>query len=89
MKLSLTGATRKGLVGFAGAEEEGSFTVPGAPCPGLVLDLDQPRLLKESVARGNGSLTFTHDVPRSACGTFLQAVDTVTCTTSNVLAIPD
>ena len=89
MKLSLAGATRKGLAALAGAQAEGSFTVPGGQCPGLVLDLEQPRLLTTAMARGNGSLTFTRDIPPAACGTFLQAVDIVTCTTSNVLAIPE
>ena len=89
MGVSLTGATRKGLVALAGAQAEGSFGVPGGQCPGLVLDLEQPRLLTTAVARANGSLTFTRDIPPGACGTFLQAVDTVTCTTSNTLAIPE
>ena len=89
MELSLTGATRKGLVALAGAQAEGSYTIPGGQCPGLVLDLDQPRLLTTAVARGNGSLTFTREIPPGACGTFLQAVDAVSCTTSNTLAIPE
>ena len=89
VKLSLTGATRKGLVALGGAQAEGSFAVPGGPCPGLVLDLEQPRLLTSRVAGKNGSLTFTRNIPPAACGTFLQAVDITTCTTSNVLAIPE
>ena len=89
VELSLSGATRKGLVSLAGAQAEGSFSIPGGQCSGLVLALDHPRVLKKAVAGGNGSLSFTHDVPPGACGTFLQVVDTVTCTTSNVLAIPE
>ena len=89
MKLSLAGATRKGLVALAGAQAEGSFTVPGGQCPGLLLSLEQPRLLTTAVTRGNGSLSFTRDVPPAACGTILQTVDIVTCTTSNTVAIPE
>jgi hypothetical protein len=89
VKLSLTGATRKGLVALGGAQAEGSFAVPTGPCPGLVLDLEQPRLLTSRVAGTNGSLTLTRDIPPAACGTFLQAVDAVTCTTSNTVAIPE
>ena len=55
----------------------------------LVLDLEQPRLLTSRVAGKNGSLMFTRDVPPAACGTFLQAVDAVTCTKSNTVAMPE
>ena len=89
VKLSLTGATRRGLVALGGAQAEGSFAVPGGPCPGLVLDLDQPRLLTSRVAGKSGSLSFMRQIPPGACGTFLQAVDAVTCTTSNAVAIPE
>jgi len=89
VELSLTGATPRGRVGFAWAQAQGAFPVPGAPCPGLVLDLDLPRLVTTAVAGRDGSLTVTRDVPPAACGTFVQAVDAVTCTTSNTLAIPE
>ena len=66
MELSFTGATRKGVVALAAAQAEGSFTIPGAPCPGLVLGLEQPRLLSNGCGAGQ---RLAHLHPRNpACG---------------------
>ena len=67
----------------------GSTALPmGAPCPGTVLDLNGPRLLAVLETDANGDFSLPLDLPPVACNNFfLQALDSPTCTPTNLLPL--
>ena len=86
--LSLSGATPLAAVGLLASRNPGTFVVPGGPCPGVTVDLDQPRLLVRLQVDASGAATIVRNTAAGHCGTLLQAVDTASCQTSEVASIP-
>lgn len=84
--LTATGGSG-GAVGFVYSNGTGSFTIPGGfTCAGTVLGLAGPPTLGGS-ASGDPAVLNVPFAPSSACGNvFVQAIDTATCETSNVVA---
>jgi len=73
----------------AGDWIEGSIVIPGGPCPGTTLGLNNTATLGVVLtADANGTATFNTSVPGGACGNvFIQALDLINCETSNVVPL--
>lgn len=84
----LSGFTSGGQVAILTSASPGSTTVPRGGCAGTVVDLDRARLLGTFTADVSGSLDLTPHFPRSACGTWVQAVDVATCQTTDAVQLP-
>lgn len=84
---NITGATPNGNVALAIALNAGSFTIPGGPCGGTVLGLQQPSLVGMFSANGAGAVTVSGNLPAGFCGRRLQAVDLASCTPTNVVQL--
>jgi hypothetical protein len=84
---TVTGATPNGNVALAIALNAGSFTIPGGPCGGTVLGLQQPSLVGIFNANGAGTFTLSGNLPAGFCGRRLQAVDIASCTATNVVQL--
>lgn len=84
----VTGATPGGTVAIVAAPSSGSTTIPGGnACAGTVLNIAGPiQIAAIETADGAGvTITFL-DVPEYACDiAHVQAIDVVTCNTSNVV----
>jgi hypothetical protein len=69
----------------------GAFVVPSGPCTGTVLGLNgtvTPVVGSPFVFNPSGEVAFTATVPAIACGNvFVQAMESPTCCTSNVIAL--
>lgn len=68
----------------------GSFVIPsGSICAGTSLGLGNAslQLVQVNTADSTGGSAFSGIAPNAACGRFLQALDTHTCRTSNVIQI--
>jgi hypothetical protein len=69
----------------------GSYTIPGGPCVGTVLGLDAsvtPVGGSPFTFDASGQVLFSAWVPAIACGAvFVQAMESPTCCTSNVVAL--
>src|SRR5690606_10152873 len=63
---------------------QGATTIPGGPCAGTVLDVQNSvRLVAVRAADDAGRVVFDGDIPPTVCGAYLQAVDLSTCVTTN------
>lgn len=84
--LTATGGSG-GTVGFVYSNRTGSFTIPGGfTCAGTVLGLGGTPTLGGN-ASGDPAILNVPNAPSVACGSiFVQAIDTATCETSNVVA---
>lgn len=87
---NVTGGAPLTRFAFIHAANTGSWTIPGGLiCFGTTLGLAAPVTLAGFVpanVSGNASVNMT--IPPAVCGNrFLQVVDTLTCTTSNVILI--
>jgi hypothetical protein len=80
--VTITNATPGGMVALVYGPA-GSFTVPGGPCGGLLLDVSSPTLAGVFAADSSGVVTLSRTLPPGACGLTLQAVDASTCQVSN------
>jgi len=90
MTFDVTGAIPTSRVMYIRAFGTGSFVLPPwAPCGGTVTGLDSTAtFVGWEIANGFGNCTLTATVPPTACGTiYVQVVDTLSCTTSNVILI--
>jgi hypothetical protein len=84
--IDVTGATSLASVALVyGAA--GSFTVPGGPCAGLVLDIASPTLAVVLVADAAGDASLSTTLPGGACGITMQAVDLGGCLASNTVIL--
>ncbi|MGB0953790.1 MAG: hypothetical protein ACPG31_11230 [Planctomycetota bacterium] len=81
MTITVSGATPNGSVAVVYGNA-GSFTLPSAPCAGIVLDLDFPNLAGLFTADANGDLVLTPTIPAVVCGWTLQVVDATNCAVS-------
>ncbi|MFQ5737527.1 MAG: sialidase family protein [Acidobacteriota bacterium] len=88
IRVSLGGATANRRVVLLAALSEGSFTLPAGRCAGTVLDLQSPTVVRLFLTDANGGAFFVQPAPPQVCGTPLQALDLLTCQTSNVAQIP-
>jgi len=80
----LTGAEPNANITILASDAEGSFVKPQPPCEGLDLGLETPGLVTTVMANANGNLLLTPNVGGDVCGRFVQAVETATCSVSNV-----
>jgi len=86
MRLDLANCTPNGPVAiFFGAA--GSFTKNGPPCNGLVLGIQNPVLAGVLNVNASGGASYPVNLPASACGRTVQAVDALTCTPTNPLVL--
>ena len=78
------GATPGGRVALIYGRCGGHTTLPpNNPCPGTVLDLGGPTLLRIVVADGNGNASSSGNAPAGACDRIcVQALDLSSCTVS-------
>ncbi len=87
---SVTGGAAFTRFAFIHSAGTGSWTVPGGLiCFGTVTGLANPVTLAGFVpANGSGNASVNMFVPAGVCGNrYLQVIDTITCTTSNVILI--
>lgn len=85
--VEISGATPSGQIVIASSPATGSLTIGSGGCAGTTVDLDNPQVLASLVATAEGTLFASVDLPASLCGQFLQAMDSTTCATSNVLHV--
>jgi len=87
--LAVSGVTPNAHLALGSSASLGSFTIPPAyPCPGTVLGLGgTPRMVGMLHAHGAGTATMSLNLPVGACGRYLQALDLMNCTTTNVLQL--
>lgn len=71
------------------AEVTGSTTLVSGPCPGTELDLDAPRIVLVAVSDEKGRIDVERSIGPRFCGDLLQMIDSATCLTSGVVALPD
>lgn len=90
MTFSVTGGAPFTRFAFIHSASTGSWVVPGGMiCAGTATGLSSPVSLAGYVsADGSGNATVSNFIPAFICGNrYLQVVDTITCTTSNVILI--
>jgi len=82
--LTVRGATPGARVFFTYSFQEGMSLIPG--CPGLVLDLANPKLLRSVVADENGHAVVTGTAPAVLYWRtlYFQVIEASSCRTSNV-----
>ena len=82
---SVSGAVDGHRVYFAYALQSGSTGVPG--CPGLVVDLKNPKVMGSDIADPNGDASISIFVPNAASGRtiYFQAADKDACEVSNLV----
>lgn len=91
LRARATGATAGGRVAFIYARGVGNARIPGGPCAGTRLGLNNSAQLAATInADGNGTATLARSAGANACNgaILLQALDVTTCTPSNVEATP-
>ncbi|MCC6907316.1 MAG: right-handed parallel beta-helix repeat-containing protein [Phycisphaerales bacterium] len=84
-QLQAAGATPGNVVYFVYGFATGSTGVPG--CPGLTIDIANPRIAAQSTADANGYASKIINIPSAASGRaiILQAVDRDACAVSNAI----
>ncbi len=84
-QLQAAGATPGNVVYFVYGFATGSTGVPG--CPGLTIDIANPRIAAHSTADANGYASKIISIPGAASGRaiILQAVDHAACAVSNAV----
>ena len=90
MSFDVTGATPFSRIMYLRAFGTGSFVIPPwAPCGGTVTGLDfTTTFVTWEEADALGECSFSTWVPPVACGNiYLQVIDTIPCTPSNVILI--
>ena len=88
--VDMSGATANGLCALVWGFSAGTTAVPGTTCPGKNMDLASAQLAVLASADANGVVSFSQGgaVPAAGCGIVLvQALDVVSCTTTNTLAL--
>ncbi len=85
----VTDATPGATLAIVRGTGEGKVTVPFGPCPGIQLGLSGSELVTTVVADPDGSFLVAPTLGGSTCGVHLQVMDTASCTTTNVVQVPD
>lgn len=84
--MSVTGATPGGtVIVLYGAA--GSATKPGGTCAGTSVAISQPRVAFSLSADAGGAAGRALNLPPSACGRTVQAVDVASCAASNAVLL--
>jgi hypothetical protein len=88
----ITGLVPGTRVAVFGSDTEGSFTVAHGTCSGTELDLDNPSILRQAVADGNGVVSFHRNLSANRCDWSFQAMaydaSGGSCPTGNVVPLP-
>ncbi len=88
LTVSWSGATPARQQGLVFGASQGSTTIPGGPCQGTMLGLQQQVQLVAAFSTGQGSGSVRGEAGPAACGHYLQLVESGSCNTSNVRQIP-
>ncbi|MCC6910259.1 MAG: hypothetical protein IT430_20185 [Phycisphaerales bacterium] len=83
-----SGATPSQQQGLVFGADQGSTIIPTGPCQGTMLGVQGQVRLVNTFGTGNGAGTISGLAGTSACGHFLQLVESGSCNTSNVRQIP-
>ena len=83
-----TGATPLGQAALGYSQQQGDAPIPGGLCAGTETGLDVVNLLGIIPIDENGEITLDASLPFFVCNLQLQAVDLVSCATSNVTSLP-
>ena len=86
--MDVRNATPNGTLAIVTASQDGSFTVPTAPCQGMPLDMSGPSLFRLLNANGGGGLSVSQPVSAGQCGLYLQVVDGARCEPSILRRLP-
>ncbi|MBI3990148.1 MAG: hypothetical protein HY347_11100 [candidate division NC10 bacterium] len=83
--IEVSGATPSTRIFFVHGFQDGSTVVPG--CPGVTVDILNPKLDGSAVADAYGDVSLRAFVPGAASGrtVLLQAVERSSCTVSNLV----
>ena len=85
VSVKVTGLTPGASVQIWNGRGPGTTTINNGSCAGTILDLAKARVLTTRNADANGNLALRLNLSSTACGKPLQAIDLVTCATSNVV----
>ena len=85
---TLRSPTPLGQAGLIFSRNQGSATIAGGLCAGTETGLDLVYLLGIIPVVANGEITLDTSLPFFVCDLQLQAVDLVSCATSNVTSLP-
>ena len=77
-----------GRVRLALGQVEGAFEIQNGICSGTVLGLQTPQLFAPVAVDADGKATFVRNLPASACGGLLQALDMGNCLVSGIVTLP-
>ncbi|MCC6908031.1 MAG: hypothetical protein IT430_08840 [Phycisphaerales bacterium] len=88
LTVSWSNATPSRQQGIVFGNNLGSTIIPGGPCAGTMLGIAGNVRLVNTVGTGNGSGSVNGQAGTSACGHYLQLVESGSCNTSNVAQIP-
>lgn len=88
LRVEWSNATPGRQQGLVFGTSQGSTTIPSGPCQGTVLGLQGNVRLVNTFSTGNGAGAISGNAGTGACGAFLQLVESGTCNTTNVAAIP-
>lgn len=91
MTVTVSGATPGGLVVILRGVP-GSFVWTGTPCTGITISVINvngtlPAVVSQGLANGGGVYAINFNAPAAACGATLQAVDVVSCKTTNTMTL--
>ncbi|MBL1216717.1 MAG: hypothetical protein D8M59_04400 [Planctomycetes bacterium] len=89
MNFQVTGAAPFSRLAFIHSANTGSWVIPGGIiCGTMSTGLAWPVTFGGWVnANGSGSASVNVNVASASCGRFLQVIDTITCTPTNVVVI--
>lgn len=91
MSLTVSGATPGGLVVILRGVP-GSFVWTGTPCTGITINVINvngtlPTVVSQGLANAGGIYAVSFNAPAAACGATLQAVDVLSCKTTNTITL--
>jgi hypothetical protein len=82
------GATPSVQQGIVFGQNQGTTIIPGGPCAGTQLGVQNGVQLVRTIGTGSGSGSVNGTAGTAACRRFLQLVEAGSCNTSNVAQIP-
>jgi len=84
----IQGATPDAEIALIISQDLGVSSAPAGICDGLELSLEAPRFIGKITADASGNASLSGNVPGSACGGLVQAVDLSACRKSAVVPLP-
>lgn len=88
VRVAWSGATPNRQQGIVFGNNQGSTTIPNGACQGTQLGIQGQVRLVNIIGTGSGSGSVNGSAGTSACGHFLQLVESGSCNTSTVAQIP-